>query len=128
MNTSIDFSTFKDQENNYIYSGTALKNQREFSVGCCKNNLNGQKVMNLHQKKHIEHRIFGPLYPSHVFEGEMPNSNIIGWRIKCTRPFDDDYGGSWKRVNKIIGTNHFNFSVTSCFMRDLDWEIDIYYI
>ena len=84
--------------------------------------------MRLNQKVSIEHTIFGPLWPKQIVEGEIPNSIIIGWRIRCTRPNNDDYGGSWKRISKVLGTNHFKFTVISCFMRDLNWEFDIYYI
>ena len=121
-------SNLKEQESNYVDSGTATSNRKEFTVGYCNNNLNGQRVMELHLRKHIEHRFFGPAYPTHTFEGELPNSTIIGWKIRCIRPYDDNLGGNWKRINKVIGTKNFQFKCTSCFMRDLYWEIFIYYI
>ena len=84
--------------------------------------------MILHQRKFIKHKIFGPIYPTHEFEGDIPNAIIIGWKIVCTRTINDDYGGNWERCGEVIGTNHFKFIVTARFMRDLNWEIYIYYI
>ncbi len=132
MNTPFSLNnmitSLKEQEINYPDSGSASKEKREFIVGYCDTNLNGLRVMKLHQKIYIEHKIFGPAYLKYTFEGDLTNSKIIGWRINCNRPFNDNYGGDWKRINRVIDTDHFQFHVTSCFMRDLYWEIDIYYI
>ena len=128
LNSNPILTNLSNQELSYLQSASATRDQREFNVGICDSNFNGQRVMHLSQKIHITHFFFGPAYPKHTFEGELSNSTIIGWRIACTRPFEDNNGGEWKRINRTIGTSHYKFLVTSCFMRDLDWEIDIYYI
>ena len=85
------------------------------------------RVRRLHQKRDIVRPIFSTFTQTHIFEGEIENAIIIGWRIRCTRSLIDDHGGHWRRENQVLGTNHFKFIMTSCFMRDLNWEIDIYY-
>ena len=127
INTA-NLNSLKLQEYQYKSSGTALSNNREFGVGFCGENYNGQKVMKLHQRKFIQHKFFGPIHPTHEFEGDIPNAIIIGWKIACKRTINDDNGGNWERCGEVIGTNHFKFIVTACFMRDLNWEIYIYYI
>lgn len=131
INNAFNNTSFKDslqvEENRYMDSGTATSNKREFKVGYCVESFNGQRVFQLHQRRLILNKII-PFREIHVFEGDIPNVTIIGWEINCTRSAMDDLGGSWKRCCKVLGTNHFKFLVTSCFMRNLEWEIKIYYI
>ena len=115
------------KEEAYRSSDKATPNGREFSVGYCVETLNGMRVRRLHQRIDIVRPIFSTFTQTHIFEGEIENAIIIGWRIRCTRSLIDDYGGNWRRENQVLGTNHFKFIMTSCFMRDLNWEIDIYY-
>ena len=56
------------QEYQYVSSGTALSDKRRFQVGICEEAYNGIKVMQLHLSKHIEHKFFGPIYPTHEFD------------------------------------------------------------
>ena len=127
INTA-NLNSLKLQEYQYRNSDTALSKNKEFGVGFCEESYNGLRVMRLHQRKKIIHRFFGPYRLRHEFEGDIPNAIIVGWKITCTRELNDDYGGFWQRCGQVIGTNQFKFLVTSCFMRDLDWEINIYYI
>ena len=128
INSDLFLNSLLKLENDYKDSDIVSLKNREFKVGYCVENFNGQKVMILNQKKFIQHKFFGPLYPSHTFEGEVINAIIIGWKLKCIRLIDDDYGGNWERINQVLGTNHFKFRITASFMRDLNWEINIYYI
>ena len=49
INTA-NLNSLKLQEYQYKSSDTALSNNREFGVGFCGENYNGQKVMKLHQR------------------------------------------------------------------------------
>ena len=128
LNNTILIDSLRTQENNYASSGEASSNNREFGVGFCQEYYNGLKVLQLHQRKKVKHFFFGPFRVKHEFEGDIPKAIIIGWKITCRRNCDDNYCGSWRRLGQVLGTNHFQFLVTSCFMRDLDWELNIYYI
>ena len=127
FNNSSFINSLKVEESNYLNAGTASAETREFKIGYFDRLWNGQKVIQLHQRKQILNKVF-PLYIKYEFEGDIPNATIIGWRINCSRTAMDDCGGSWKRGCKVIGTDHFKFIVESCFMRNLDWEITIYYV
>ena len=136
MNTATNYdyinnaflNDLKTKEDAYRSSDYATPNGRDFSVGYCVEFLNLMKVTKLHQKVDIVRPFFSTFRQIHTFEGEIANAIIIGWKIRCTRSLRDEYGGYWRRVNQVLGTNHFKFIMTSCFMRDLNWEIDIYYL
>ena len=79
MNTDPDFNnkafinSLRVQESDFIDSGIASIDRREFKVGICDDSYNGQKVMQLHLQKHIPHSLLGYTYQTHEFEGDVPN-------------------------------------------------------
>lgn len=56
--------------------------------------------------------------------GTLSGKVITGWKL--INRHDNPNGGTWDRNGKILGTNSYNFTFTSCFWRGLYWTLELY--
>ena len=56
--------------------------------------------------------------------GVLVGKVILGWKL-INRHYNSN-GGSWERNIKILGTNKYDFTFTSCFWRGLHWTLELY--
>lgn len=56
--------------------------------------------------------------------GTLSGKVITGWKL--INRHDNPNGGTWDRNGKILGTNNYNISFTSCFWRGIHWTLELY--
>ena len=56
--------------------------------------------------------------------GALPGKIITGWKL--INRHDNTNGGTWDRNGKVLGTNNYDFTFTSCFWRGLHWTLKLY--
>ena len=56
--------------------------------------------------------------------GTLSGKIITGWKL--VNRHDNPNGGSWNRNGKVLGTNSYDFTFTSCFWRGLYWTLELY--
>ena len=56
--------------------------------------------------------------------GALPGKIITGWKLINRN--DNTKGGTWDRNGKVLGTNNYDFTFTSCFWRGLHWTLKLY--
>ena len=67
------------------------------------------------------------LITNHHVLGEndiLPGKIITGWKL--INRHDNTNGGTWDRNGKVLGTNNYDFTFTSCFWRGLHWTLKLY--
>lgn len=56
--------------------------------------------------------------------GTLSGKVITGWKL--INRHDNTNGGEWDRNGKVLGTNSYDFTFTSCFWRGLHWTLELY--
>ena len=63
-------------------------------------------------------------YVTGRINGSFSGKVILGWKL--INRHNNENGGSWKRIGKILGTSNYDFSFTSCYWRSLHWTLELY--